>query len=330
MAGQGKGAVFQAVIGNGVVTVIKFVAFVLSGSGAMMSEAIHSFADTVNQGLLFIGKRQSKRPADERFHYGYGPDRYVFALISAMGIFFLGCGVTVYHGIHSVMHPPDLELSWITFAVLGISFALDGAVFLSAVREINAARGSTGFVAFIRSSTDPTLLAVLFEDFVASVGVVIAAIGIATAQLTGNPVFDAASSIIIGTMLGVMAIWLGWRNRQLILGPAIPEREAQQVVDFLEEQGSISSVRDFRTRLVGAEDFRLAADVDYDGAALARPHAEWLRQRAAEAHTAADWEQVAAELGERLMEALGDEIDRIEAELAKRFPRLRHIDIEAD
>ena len=104
MAGSGKSAVLQALIGNGILTVIKFVAFVMSGSGAMMSEAVHSFADTANQALLFIGVKRSMRPADETFAYGYGADRFVFALMSAMGIFILGCGVTIYHGVHSLLH----------------------------------------------------------------------------------------------------------------------------------------------------------------------------------------------------------------------------------
>lgn len=329
MAGKGRGAVFQAVIGNGILTVIKLAAFLVSGSGAMMSEAVHSFADTSNQGLLYIGKLRSNRPADERFQYGYGADRYVFALLSAMGIFVLGCGVTVYHGIHSLMNPPDLDISWIVFAVLGVSLLVDGYVLGVAVREVNAERGDKGFMAFIRSSTDPTLLAVLFEDFVASIGVIIAAVGIALAQVTGNPVFDAMSSIAIGVMLGILAIWLGWRNRELILGPAIDSEKSAAVISYLEQQPSIASVREVRTRIVGADRFRLAVDVDYEGRELGRVHAEWLRERAA---GAADdsWPEIAAEFGDRMMESLGDEVDRIESELVERFPKIRDIDIEAD
>lgn len=330
MAGAGKGAVFLAVIGNGILTVIKFAAFVVSGSGAMMSEAVHSFADTANQGLLYIGKVRSSRPADERFQYGYGADRYVFALLSAMGIFVLGCGVTIYHGVHSLLHPPDLEISWIVFAVLGVSLLIDGYVFLAAIREVNSERGDKGFLEFIRSSTDPTLLAVLFEDFVATVGVLIAAAGIGLAQITGEPVYDAVSSIAIGAMLGILAIWLGWRNRQLILGPAIESEKSAEVVSFLEQQPSIASVREVRTRVVGADRFRLAVEVDYEGRELGRVHAEWLRERAAAADGDGEWIEIAAEFGDRLMESLGDEVDRIETELAARFPKMRDIDIEAD
>jgi len=110
MAGQGVSVVLFAVLGNGTLTVIKFVAFLISGSGAMFSEAVHSAADTGNQMLLFLGARRSERPADQMFHYGYGSERFLFSLLAALGIFVLGCGVTVYHGIEGLVHPRSLEL----------------------------------------------------------------------------------------------------------------------------------------------------------------------------------------------------------------------------
>lgn len=330
MASEGKSAVFMALIGNAFLTAIKLVAFVVSGSGAMMSETVHSFADTANQGLLFTGVKRSKRPPDERYHYGYGADRFLFALLSAAGIFFLGCGVSVYHGIHALFDPPELSIGPVTFGVLAVSMAVDGYVFLASIGEINAKRGDDGFFHFVRNTTDPTVLAVLFEDFVATTGVLVAVAGIMLSHLTGNPAFDAASSIVIGLMLGVLALWLMWRNRQLVLGPAIPAREEKEIFDFLEQQPAIEAVRSLRSRVVASDRFRIAADVDYDGRYLGRSHAEWARARAESCHTEEDWRKFAAEFGERLMESLGDEVDRIEARLAERFPDLRHVDLEAD
>lgn len=330
MAGGGKGAVFMAILGNGVLTILKIVAFTITGSGAMLSEAVHSGADTANQGLLYFGMRRSLRPADSRFHYGYGADRYIFALMSAMGIFILGCGVTVYHGIHSLFHPPDLVFSWISFAVLGAAVVIDGYVLLLAVREVNTGRGKKGFLEFVKTSTDPTLLAVLFEDFIATLGALVAMAGIALSLYTRNPVYDSATSIIIGAMLGLMAIWLGWRNRELILGPAIPEELQKGVLEYLQEQPSVDSVRAFRTRVVAANSFRIAADIDYDGSYLGTQHADWLQERASAVSDASEWPAVASEFGERLMTGLGDEVDRVEAELRVKFPRLHHIDMEAD
>ncbi|MCP4446792.1 MAG: cation diffusion facilitator family transporter [Myxococcales bacterium] len=330
MAGGGKGAVYMALIGNGVLTALKVVAFMVTGSGAMLSEAVHSGADTANQGLLYFGMRRSLRPPDSRFHYGYGADRYVFALMSAMGIFILGCGVTVYHGIHSLLHPPTLTTSWITYAVLSAAVVIDGYVFILAVREVNSGRGDKGFLSFIRSSTDPTLIAVLFEDFVATAGALIAMAGIGLANITGNPVYDSITSIIIGALLGVMAIWLGWRNRQLILGPAIPKETQDAVMAFLRDHKSVEEVHTLRTRVVAAGSFRIAADIDFDGGYLGRQHVEWLQEQASSADGDEDWARIAAEFGDKIVNDLAVEVDDVERQIVEKFPEIHHIDMEAD
>jgi len=320
----------MALVGNGVLTVLKIVAFMFTGSGAMLSEAIHSAADTANQGLLYFGMRRSLRPADSKYNYGYGADRYVFALMSAMGIFILGCGVTVYHGIHSLMHPPTISFSWLSFIVLGIAIVIEGYVLLLAVREVNTGRGEKGLLAFIRTSTDPTLIAVLFEDFVATAGAAIAIGGIALANVTGNPIYDSITSIIIGAMLGLMAIWLGWRNRELILGPAIPKETKDAVMLFLRNHPSVGEVHSLRTRVVAAGSFRIAADIDFDGAYLGKLHAEWLAAEGAGAKDADDWSRIASEFGEKVVNDLAKEVDDVEEQIVAKFPRIHHIDMEAD
>lgn len=334
MAASGStGAVFLALLGNGFLTVIKFIAFLMSRSPAMLSESIHSFADTANQALLFIGIKRSKRPADDRYHWGYGGERFLFALLSAIGIFVLGCGVTVYHGIHSLLHPPELELSWITFAVLGVSLVVDGVVFFAAAREVWAKKGEMSFFRFVRESSDPTLLAVLFEDFVATLGVLIAMAGIGLAHITGNVYFDAASSVIIGVMLGMIAVWLGYRNRELILGPAIPAHVEKEVIEYLRAHPAIEAVRGVRTRIFASEKFSFSADIDYDGKFLGRKHGEWLAQQIAARGGGLDSDEagnLAGELGERVLDTLANEIDQIELELRKRFPRLAIVDLESD
>lgn len=329
MAAGGSGAVFLALLGNTFLTIIKFGAFLLSRSPAMLSEAIHSFADTANQGLLYLGIRRSERPADSRYHWGYGGERFLFALLSAVGIFVLGCGVTVYHGVHSLLHPPELSVSWVSFVVLGISLVVDGVVLTAAVREVNSRKGDQPFWQFVRSSSDPTLLAVLFEDFVATAGVIVALVGILLAHLTGNPAFDAASSIIIGLMLGMVAVWLGFRNRELILGPAIPSDVEENVIAFLRAQPSVENVRRVRTRIVASDRFAFAAEIDYDGKHLGKLQAGWLAERVPElSRERAD--ELAGQIGEHMLDALSAEIDRIEAELRRKFPRLVHVDLESD
>lgn len=330
MAGGGSTrAVFLALLGNGFLTITKSVAFLLTRSPAMLSEAIHSFADTANQGLLFIGIKRSNRPADARYHWGYGGERFLFSLLSAIGIFVLGCGVTVYHGVHSLIDPPDITVSWVSYAVLGVALLVDGFVLSAAIREVSAKKGDNSLMHFIRTSSDPTLLAVLFEDFVASVGVIVALIGIGLTQITGESYFDAASSIIIGIMLGLVAAWLGYRNRELILGPAIPKHIEDEVAEYLRQQPSIEAVRGIRTRIFGSEHYAFSADIDYNGKYLGKKHEAWFADQAKnlDEERAAD---VAGEFGELVLDTLAQEIDRIERELRKRFPQLAFVDLESD
>ncbi|GAB4512547.1 MAG: hypothetical protein Tsb0020_30590 [Haliangiales bacterium] len=339
MAAGGKGAVFFALIGNSFLTIIKLIAFVLSQSPAMLSEAIHSFADTANQGLLFWGIQRSKRPADKRYHWGYGGERFLFALLSAVGIFVLGCGVTVYHGVHSFLHPTEPDISWLTFAVLGISLLVDGFVLTSAIREVFTIKGDKPFWRYVRETSDPTILAVLFEDFVATLGVLIAMVGIGLAYLTGSSLFDAGASILIGLMLGGIAIWLGVRNRELILGPSIPSDVETSVIAFLLEQPTVEGVRKVRTRIVASDRFAFAAEIDYNGHYLGELQAQWVAEKLAELGgeataisdlSEAQLSEFSALFGERMLSALSAEIDRIERELRERFPRLRHVDLESD
>lgn len=331
MAASNRNAVVAALIGNSFLTALKFAAFLVSGSGAMLSEAIHSLADSGNQGLLYLGIRRSQRPADAMFRYGYGGERYLFSLLSAVGIFVLGCGVTVYHGIHTLLHPGELHLTWLTFAVLGVSFVVDGVVLATAMRAVAAERGDKGFWEHIRSTPDPTVLAVLFEDFVACVGVLVAALGILLSHWTQDPLFDSISSILIGLMLGAVAIWLGYRNRQLILGPAIPTEIERAVIEYMVAQPSVQSVKDIKSRVIAADRFKLKAEIDFDGRHLAGEHLVWARAQISAAQTGeTDVEAFVGEFGERMLDSLGREVDRIEAKIVEQFPQLRHLDLEAD
>jgi zinc transporter 9 len=330
VAGSSKSAVAGALIGNGFLTLVKFAAFAVSGSGAIFSEAIHSFADTANQGLLFLGIRRSERPADALFHYGYGADRYLYSLLSAVGIFVLGCGVTVYHGVHDLMDPPQLEVNWIPFAVLVLSFVVEGYVLAAAARVVWKQKGDKSLLQYLRTTTDPTVAAVLLEDAVACVGVLIALAGIGLAKLTGNAVFDALGAIAIGLMLGLVAVWLGIRNRTLLLGPAIPADKHEEMVEFLKAHPAVQRVRQVRSRIVGADNFRLQAQIDFDGRYLGKKLASLVHDRHEGLSEDQAREAFAADFGEQLLDALALEVDRIESELLEKFPRLKYVDLEAD
>lgn len=330
MAASSGGAVLMALIGNGFITVMKFVAFLFSGSGAMLSESIHSFADTANQGLLFLGIRRSERRPNPLFPYGFGFDRYLYSLFSAIGVFVLGCGVTMYHGVHTLLHPPELKFTWVTWVVLAISFAVEGFVLLNVIRSIKAAKGRKGFRLWLKQTTDPTVPAVLFEDGVAVLGVVAAGVGIGLSSITGSHVPDAIASLVIGGMLGAVAIWLGLVNRRLLLGRAIPDEVEEGVREVLSAWPTVRRVEDFRTRVMGADVFRLKADVTFDGHPLGKAHAPWVREVLPARDDDAAIEAFAEEFGHRIIESLGDEVDRIEHAITERFPRLRFVDLEAE
>lgn len=323
-------AVWFALVGNAFLTVVKFLAFLASGSGAMFSEAIHSLADTTNQGLLALGIKRSLRPASALFPYGFGGERYLFALLSAVGIFVLGCGVTLYHGVHMLMEPEPLNITWHPFAVLGVALVVDGLVMWKAIAAVNAVRGEAGFFEHLRQSSDPTVSAVLLEDGVACLGVLIALAALGIAHATGSTLPDAVATLMIGTMLGLVAIWLGVQNRALIVGRAIPAPLQAEVIAYLESQPTVQRVSDIRSRIVGAGTYRFTAQLDWDGAALAAPLGDWVESRAGKLDTPAARADFTREFGERFAEAHAVEIDRIEGALRERFPELAYLDFESD
>ncbi len=333
-----KGAVLGALIGNSVLTALKFTAFFFSGSGAMFSEAVHSAADAVNQGLLWVGIRSSERPADNLFHYGYGYDRYLFSLLSAVGIFVFGSGITIYHGVHAALDPTEVEPSMLSYLVLLASFFVDGFVMVGALRAIYAKKGDQSLAEYLRTTSDPTIAAVLLEDAVATLGVIVAALAIFLTEQTGNPMYDAAGAIIVGLMLGMIAIWLGVKNRSLLLGPAIPKPIWDGVLAYLDAHPAVGAVRRPKSRVVGAGQFRFAAEIDFDGRYLGAKLAGFVGEEAAglaqngteDGANDAAYEAFAAEFGDRIVQMVADEVDNIEADLRELYPELIHVDIEAD
>src|SRR3989338_8433363 len=189
--------VAAAIVGNALVTFIKAGAALASGSSVMFSEAVHSLADTLNQVFLLIGVKRSSRKSDEDFGYGYGNERFFWALLSACGIFFVGAGVTLYHGIMSLFEPSPIEFSVYIYVVLLASFVIELWTLYVAARSIRRMFPDLSWRERLELS-DPTTLAVYLEDCVAVVGVLIAAFSIALSYYTGNYVLDALGSLIIG------------------------------------------------------------------------------------------------------------------------------------
>src|SRR6266851_10067087 len=201
-----KLVVYAALLGNLLVALTKFVAAALTGSSAMVSEAIHSLVDTGNEVLLLYGLRRAARPPDQLHPLGYGRELYFWSFIVTILIFALGAGVSMYEGIRHVMAPAPISNPVVNYVVLGLALVVEGASWGVAIKEFRAVKGKRGYFEAVRHSKDPTMFMVLFEDTAAIIGIMIALAGIAASQALRRPVLDGVASIGIGLLLGVVAM----------------------------------------------------------------------------------------------------------------------------
>lgn len=332
MAHGSKTAVYAAIVGNVLVTAAKFTAFLFSGSGAMLSEAIHSFADLGNQCLLAIGIKRSERPADMDHPYGYSREQFVWALMAGVGIFFLGCGVTVYHGIELLLHPGHLESMNLALAVLLVSFVIEGASGFIAVWSIKKSAGTTPFFQYVLHGTDSMGVAVLLEDSAALIGILTAIFGIVMVQVTGSVMWDAIATIVVGLLLGTVAIFIIVKNRDMLVGRRISTSEESAVLDIIQRDPLVEGIHDAKSLVLGPDKFRFKAEVDFDGRAIARKlmAGRDMAQVLDGLRSPSDLEAWLEGWSEEVVHEVGAEIDRIEAEIKAKVPGARHVDLEAD
>jgi cation diffusion facilitator family transporter len=198
----------------------KFGAAAITGSSAMLTEGVHSVVDSTNQLLLMWGRRQSKKPPDRLHPFGYGRELYFWSFVVAVLVFALGAGVSVYEGIVHIQHPEAAVAPLIAYGVLLVAFLLEGWSTLEAFNEFKAAKGQSGWLEAIRSSKDPPAFIVLLENGAAMAGIVAAAIGLALSQLTRDPFYDGAASVVIGVILGITAALLAYESKGLLIGEA--------------------------------------------------------------------------------------------------------------
>lgn len=252
-----RDVVFRAMAGNTAIMLLKVAAWLKTGSSAMLSEAIHSLVDTGNQALLILGLRQASGVPDKKHQYGYGRAAYFWSLISALGIFWLGAGVTVAHGIQTIFYPPkELTLSWEVWSVLGCSFLIDGWVLKRSVQELLAMKPKgKSFFQHLAHTKDPFMMAVLLEDSAACTGVIIAACGIGASHVTGNPLWDSLASISIGVLLGGVAVTLIRLNQKYLLGQSVEPEIEQGIRELLLSRPSIDNVYAVQSQWVGPSTF---------------------------------------------------------------------------
>ena len=307
-------AVRIAIFGNAIVCVLKFIVAYTGGSASMFAEAIHSLADTSNQALLWVGIKRSQIGPSKDFPFGRGHERFVWGLISACGIFFVGAGVTIYHGIEGLIHPSAPEINRWTAIVLGISFVLESITLVVAWVD--------------RKEADTANLAVLLEDGAAVLGLVIAAISIILTKYTGNVYWDSYGSIIVGIILAVIAIVLIRENLHYLTEKASPEELQNEVRRYLSEFELVEDIKDVRMIVLTPHEHILRAEVEINGYLLIREMEDTLREDYQEIGDFGDFLQFSAAFADRVTRTVGAKIDEMEAILKKRAPYLKYIDIK--
>jgi cation diffusion facilitator family transporter len=260
-------AVLGALFANALIAVLKLVAALITGSSGMMAEALHSFADTTNQVFLLLGLRFYKRPASEKHPFGHGKERFFWSFIAAMFIFGVGATYAIYEGIHKLSHPhPPERLNW-AYAVLALSFLLEGAsIGLAIYQEVKEAHheGLT-FMGYLRESKDPTAKTVIFEDSAALLGIVIATVGLLLTEYhippAGGAFWDGVASILIGLVLAVVAFVLGRTSRALLLGEAANPKEVQAITRAIESHPNVVRVVELLTMHLAPKEILINAHV---------------------------------------------------------------------
>jgi cation diffusion facilitator family transporter len=258
--GGGTRAILAALAANAGIAVAKFVGFAVTGSSSMLAEAVHSVADTSNQGLLLIGGKRAKRAATPEHPFGYGRDRFFYSFIVALLLFTLGSVFALYEGIEKLAHPGELTSPLVAIIILLVAIGLEGFSFRTAIHESRELKGRLSWWQFIRQSTTPELPVVLLEDFGALIGLVLALLGVGLTLLTGEGVFDALGTIGIGLLLGVIAIVLIIEMKSLLIGEGARPPVLAAIVDGL-KGGAVQDVIHLRTQYLGPEELLIAAKI---------------------------------------------------------------------
>jgi len=354
MASGSRRAVVTAIVGNGTLTVLKFAVALPTHSAALMNEAVHSLMDTLNQIFLLIGLVQGERRADARYAFGHGQKKYLWNLWSAIGLFSIGCGLGLAHAWHAwhelgdvttrpefVLGSVRIDLVWLAGLVLLVALVVEAYVLKIAWLEFQRRAREEEISPWQKlfRPTDPTLLAVVLEDAIAVVGVLLAGSGIALTRLTGNGMWDVGFSIAIALMLGVTAIILGAINMRLLTD--VRDREAEGIFDTIAKaHREIERYHDLRSVVVDEANTVLVAEVELrEEAVLAGLRREITQHEAALLSALPQARRDDAELREYIadraavqatLERTETLIDELEQLMRERCPRVSHITIEVE
>ena len=291
-------SVYAAMGANVAIAITKFVAAFFTGSSAMLAEGVHSLVDTGNGALILLGVRRSRRPPSADHPFGHGKELYFWTLIVAILIFALGGGISFYEGILHLRHPRPVEDSGWAYGVLGAAFLFEGYSWLVAVREFRSRqRRRKPWLQAIRESKDPTTFTVLFEDSAAMLGLIVAFAGVFLGEQLDNPYLDGVASIVIGVILGAVALFLALESKGLLIGEAVDPAVRSSVCGLLESDRSVRRVVRMLTMHLAPREVLLTLELEF-----------------ARGQSAAD--------------AAGA-VERIDRAIRARHPEIRHIFIES-
>jgi cation diffusion facilitator family transporter len=260
---------YAALAGNVLVAVTKFVAAGVTGSAAMLSEAVHSLADTSNELLLIYGRWRARKPPDAAHPFGYGREVYFWSFMVSVLLFALGAGVSIWEGVRHVLDPHPVEQPLVSYVVLGIAAIFESGSWWFAFREFRRRMAGRGMLETARETKDPSTVMVFLEDSAAIIGIAFAVAGTAAAQYLGNPVYDGAASIAIGVLLAVVALFTARENKQLLIGEAARPGLVEAIGRIARSEPGIAAFNGLLTIQLAPFEVVAALSVDFDDALCA-------------------------------------------------------------
>jgi len=275
MAGGSRAVVIKALAANVGIAIAKFVAAFISGSAAMLSEAVHSLADSGNQLFLLIGMRRSTREEDAIHEFGYAGERYFWAFIVAVSLFTMGATFSIYEGLHKISHPGGhMGGRTVAYIVLGVSIALELFSLNAAASEFRQVKAGRSLRRTIDEARDAVVIVVLFEDVAALVGLTAALGGLLFTQLTGNAVWDGVGSLVVGVTLLAVAYFLARKTKELLIGQSVTAAQRKRMLEIIESSPGVRRLLHMRTMHLGPEEVLVGMKVVFDAALPARDLAQ--------------------------------------------------------
>ncbi len=261
---QSSKTVFLALSVNFFIAIVKTIISVITSSSAMFSEAIHSYVDSANQFILWFGMKQSKKANKKIYPLGRGKEEYYWTLVVAVLIFTIGGLVSLEHGIEALSHPHELKSLYISIIVLTVSIILESYVLYKAVKQLKqTSNENKSIMRLLKESTDGPLIAIVVEDFAATMGLFIALVGTLLSNFTGNPTYDAISSILIGALLMISGLFLGYEMKHLITGESISQKSKDKIRKIITSNEKVLEVKSLKIVTIGTSSYLALISIDY-------------------------------------------------------------------